>query len=122
MTTQEIGLLFISILASALGQVFLKLGALKLGRVTADNVINHVLAMISIPELIVGLSAYGIGAISYILLLTRVKLSIAGPSASLVYLISVMCGYFIFKETLSLERIVGLGFILCGVILVASRS
>lgn len=121
MTTQEIGLLLISILASALGQVFLKLGALKLGRVTADNVINHVLAMISIPELIVGLSAYGIGAIAYILLLTRVKLSIAGPSASLVYVISVMCGYFIFKETLSIERIVGLGFILCGVILVASR-
>ena len=121
MTLQEFGLLLVSILSSTLGQLCLKLGALKLGKVTAGNALSHVLSIVSTPELILGLLAYGIGAISYILLLTRVRLSIAAPSASLIYFFSVLIGYFIFNESISLGRSIGLGFIACGVILVTTR-
>ena len=31
------------------------------------------------PELLIGLVCYGLGAVAYIMLLTRVKLSVAGP-------------------------------------------
>lgn len=121
MTLKELGLLVISVLASSFGQLFLKLGALQLGAVTSANILSHVLSIATTPALLLGLMSYGVGAISYILLLTRVKLSIAAPSASLIYLASVLIGFFVFKETLSVSRLVGLGFIIFGVALMTAR-
>lgn len=118
MALQEFILLLMSVLASSAGQVFLKLGATKLGKVNLTNAISHVFSIITIPELIIGLGCYGIGAITYILLLTRVNLSVAGPSASLVYVFSVLLGYFLFKESIPVTRLFGLSFIIAGVILV----
>lgn len=118
MTPQEFVLLLISTLTSVAGQVFLKLGANKLGAVDSKNVVSHIFNIILTPELIAGLFCYGLGAIAYILLLTRVNLSVAGPAASLIYVFSVLMGYFVFKETIPIYRYFGLGFIMCGVILV----
>lgn len=121
-TFQEFGLLFISILTSVAGQFFLKVGATKLGRVSVDNAISHIFNMIAIPELLVGLTSYALGALVYILLLTRVDLSVAGPSVSLVYVFSVLLGYFVFRESIPITRLVGLSLIVTGVILVVWRK
>ncbi|MGF1479237.1 MAG: EamA family transporter [Cyanophyceae cyanobacterium] len=121
MTPQEFSLLLMSILSSAFGQFFLKLGALKLGKVTSSNVVSHILRIVTTPELLFGLACYGLGAIAYIMVLTRVKLSIAAPSASLIYVFSVLFGYFAFQEAVSPNRLIGLGFITCGVILISWR-
>lgn len=118
MTPQEFGLLLMSVIASVAGQFFLKAGALKLGKVDIGNVVSHIFRMITTTELVIGLFCYGLGAIAYILLLTRVNLSVAGPSVSLVYVFSILLGYFIFKETIPLTRLFGLSFIVAGVILV----
>ena len=118
MTLPEFGLFLISIVMSVGGQFFLKTGATKLGQVNASNLVSHVLGIVTTPELLAGLSCYALGAVTYILLLTRVDLSVAGPAASLVYVFSVIVGYFVFKETLPINRYVGLSLIICGVILV----
>jgi multidrug transporter EmrE-like cation transporter len=120
-TLPEFGLLLISVMASSLGQFCLKFGAGQLGQVTGENALSHILRIATTPALLAGLAAYGIGAISYILLLTRVKLSVAAPSASLIYLASVLMGYFFFNEALPPVRILGLGFIVLGVVLVTTR-
>jgi multidrug transporter EmrE-like cation transporter len=39
----------------------------------------------------------------------------------LIYVASVLIGVFVFKEDLSIARLVGLGLIMGGVVLVASR-
>lgn len=118
MNPQEFILLLMSVAASVSGQFFLKLGALKLGQVNAANTLSNIFSIATTPELLTGLTCYGLGAIAYILLLTKVNLSVAGPSVSLVYVFSVLLGYFIFKETIPLSRLIGLSFIVCGVILV----
>ena len=118
MNAQEFCLLLMSVLASVAGQFFLKSGALKLGRVNVANAVNHILNIITTPELLIGLSFYALGALAYILLLTRVNLSVAGPSASLVYVFSIILGYFIFREPIPLIRLIGLSLIVSGVILV----
>ncbi|NMG08321.1 EamA-like transporter family protein [Brasilonema sp. UFV-L1] len=107
-----------SVIASVAGQFFLKLGALKLGSLNPGNTVSQILSIATTPELLAGLSCYGLGALAYILLLTRVNLSIAGPSVSLVYVFSVLMGYFIFREPIPMTRLVGLSFIVSGVILV----
>ena len=118
MAFKELVFLLISVLASVSGQFCLKLGALKLAKVTSNSILNQIVNIAFTPELIVGLVCYGLGAIFYILLLTRVNLSVASPSASLIYVFSVLLGYFVFKEDIPLSRSIGLGLIVCGVILV----
>ncbi len=122
MTPPEFGLFLISILASVAGQFFLKAGALKLGKVNAGNVSSHLLGILTTPELLTGLTCYGLGAFAYILLLTRVKLSIAGPAVALVYVFSVLVGYFVFRESVPFSRVVGLGLIISGVVLVIWKN
>lgn len=118
MTLQEFGLLMLSIITGVTGQFFLKTGALKLGKVNAGNAVSHVISIATTPELVIGLMFYALGAIAYILLLTRVKLSVVGPSIALSYVFSVLLGHFIFGESIPFERVLGLGLIVCGVILV----
>ncbi len=122
MTLLEFCLLLTSVLISVAGQFFLKLGALKLGKVDAGNAFSHILSMVTTPELLIGLTCYGIGAIAYILLLTRVNLSVAAPAVSIGYIFSVLIGYFILKEPISPVRLIGLGLIVMGVILLVSRK
>ncbi|QZZ21453.1 EamA family transporter [Leptothermofonsia sichuanensis E412] len=122
MTLREFGLLLISVFTAAMGQFLLKLGAVKLGRVTGSNALSHLLGMLTTPELLLGLSLYGFSAVLYILLLTRVNLSVAGPAVSIGYVISVLLGYFFFKESIPISRAIGLGFIVCGVVLVVWRK
>ncbi len=118
MTLQELLLLLASIVAGVVGQFFLKSGALKLGRVTVDNAIAHIIGIVTTPELVIGLACYGLGAVLYILMLTRVPLSIVGPSIALTYVFSVLLGYFIFREVIPMTRVVGMGLIVAGVVLV----
>jgi drug/metabolite transporter (DMT)-like permease len=121
-TLQEFCLLLMSLIASTGGQLFLKIGAAKLGKVSAANALSHIFSIITIPELIIGLACYGLGAIAYILVLTRVNLSVAGPAASLVYVFSVLIGYFVFKESIPFTRLLGLAFIFAGVMLVVWKK
>lgn len=118
MLLRDFALLLFSVLANVGGQIYLKSGALKLADLSSNKVLGFVVSVFTTPELLVGLSFYAFGALAYIALLSKVDLSIVGPSTSLVYVCSVLIGYFIFDETISLNRLVGLGFIMCGVILV----
>lgn len=122
MSLQEAFLLIASILASVSGQFFLKAGALKLGKVTAGNVAGHLLGILTTPELLAGLTCYALGAVTYILLLTRVKLSIASPAIALSYVFAVLIGYFLFREPVPMSRAIGLGLIMTGVVLVTWKG
>ncbi|GAB4190543.1 MAG: SMR family transporter [Coleofasciculaceae cyanobacterium] len=118
MTLKEFGLFLLAIITSAAGQLCLKMGALRLGKVNATNWSSHLVGVFTTPELLAGLCLYGIGALAYILVLTRVNLSVAGPAAALIYIFSVLMGYFFFREAIPMNRVVGLGLIICGVLLV----
>lgn len=122
MSLPELSLLLISVLAGVFGQFFLKLGASKLGKVELDNAVNHILSIVLTPELLIGLTCYGLGAIVYILLLTRVNLSIAAPAISLSYIFSVLLGHFWFRESIVSAQLIGLAAISVGVILVVSQK
>jgi drug/metabolite transporter (DMT)-like permease len=120
-TLQEFVLFLISILTNSLGQFLLKAGAIKLGATAPQGAIAFLLGVLSTPELLLGLMGYGAGAMVYILLLTRVNLSVAGPATALAYVIAVLIGHFGFGEAIPPLRLLGLGFIITGVILVISR-
>ncbi|MBE9011980.1 EamA-like transporter family protein [Pseudanabaenaceae cyanobacterium LEGE 13415] len=122
MTIAEFTLFLLSIVAGVSGQFFLKSGALKLGQLTANNAISHVIGIATTPELVIGLACYAVAAVLYILLLTRVPLSVLAPAVALQYVFSVMMGKFIFNESIPAIRWFGMGFIICGVVMLMAKK
>ena len=116
----NIVMLIITILTGSVGQFFLKKGATKLGEVSGSNFnfVSHVLGIVMVPELLVGLACYAGGAVLYILILTRVPLSVLAPSVALQYVIAMIVGQYFFGEIIPNYRWFGLGMIICGVMLV----
>ncbi len=117
----EFLLLLFSVVMAACGQLMLKTGAVKINLIEASTVAGRIVSAVLIPELVAGLAIYAVSAIAYILLLSRVKLSVAAPGSASVYVLSVLIGVFFFREPVSLLRMLGLVLITCGVILVISK-
>ncbi|MCA1991588.1 MAG: EamA-like transporter family protein [Coleofasciculus sp. S288] len=122
MTPQELTLLFMTVSIGAVGQYFLKAGALKIAAVSASSLISRIWGILTIPELLAGMVCYGLGAVGLVILLSRVKLSVVGPSIALSYVFSVLIGYFLFREAIPVSRLVGLALIVSGVILVVWKN
>jgi drug/metabolite transporter (DMT)-like permease len=117
MNLQAITMLLTSVLASSAGQFFLKLGAQKIGKIDPSNFGTTLLQMAQAWPITMGLACYACGVVAYILLLSQVSLSIASPAMTLSYVVGIMMGVLVFKETLSLNQYLAIGMILAGVIL-----
>jgi len=99
----------LSILTNIVGQVILKTGANQL-QATQD-----LLHKIFNPYIIGGLALYMFGALFWILALTKLELSLAYPLLSLSYIGIALVSFFIFREPLTLTKMVGIAIIMCGV-------
>ncbi|EKV01778.1 EamA-like family transporter [Leptolyngbya sp. PCC 7375] len=122
MNPPEFFLLLMAVLLSVAGQIFLKFGALQLGAVNASNLVTQIFKIATTYELIIGLMFYGFGAIAYILVLTRVPLSTAGPAASMIYIFTVVSGSLFFNEAITAAKILGLVTITIGVLIISLKS
>lgn len=111
-------LALISVFLSALGQLCLKRGIVLLKLPEQLPVTQKLISLFTHPFVLLGLMCYGLGAITWILALTKLKLSVAFPLTSLSYIVVVLGAAIFFKETVSVYQVVGLGLILSGVILV----
>jgi drug/metabolite transporter (DMT)-like permease len=121
MTLANAFLILVATLASVAGQFFLKSGANQLGAVSLANLSKFVGMMVTTPTIGIGLSCYAIGAIAYIFALSRIPLSIVGPSVALSYVFSVLMGKFFFGEAIPTVRYVGVALIMSGVILLVRK-
>jgi multidrug transporter EmrE-like cation transporter len=110
-------MLSLSVLASAIGQFCLKIGASKLGKLEGGNFLNLILGMATNWHIVAGLVCYALGVVAYILLLNQVSLSVAGPAMTLSYVIGIILGVTFFKETLQVPQYFAIAMILCGVVM-----
>ncbi|MFN3429583.1 MAG: EamA family transporter [Candidatus Sericytochromatia bacterium] len=119
---------FLLILASltfaAIGQYFLKIGANELGALggsDAGRAFDVAWKAATNPWLVTGLTCYGLGAVTWIIVLTRVQLSWAYPMLALNQVLILLIGWGILKEPVNPLRWGGVLLIITGVVLV-SRS
>lgn len=122
MTPQELSLLLLTVGIGAVGQFFLKAGALKLVTIEATHLVGKVWGVMTLPELVLGMMCYGLGAIGLVTLLSRVNLSVVGPAIALSYVCSALIGYAVFREAMPLTRLAGISLIVAGVILVVWKQ
>ncbi len=87
-------LIFVSILLSVCGQYVLKVGAKQLGQVGVEDAARGMTIAFSAatnPYIIGGLAFYGLGAVTWIMVPTRVPLSWAYPILALNQVLILLC-------------------------------
>ena len=96
-------LALISIVLLSGGQTAIKYGLNSIGGV-------------NLSEGIVGFVLYGISAILWLDVLSKLDFSLAFPMVALTYVFTLLIGRFFFGEAVGWERILGVMFIIIGVI------
>ncbi len=110
----------ISISFSALAQLTMKMGMTRI-RLSGASGAELFRSIALSPFVIGGLALYGFGAVLWLMVLSKAPLSMAYPLVSLGFIFVALLSWSVLGETLPLTRILGIGLILAGVVLVGSR-
>ena len=113
-------LLFFNVLLTVMGQILFKHGMNTIGRINSlrDATGKLVQAFLN-PYILSGIAIYGFTTLVWLIILSRVKLSIAYPMLSSGYVLSILFSWMLFKESIPKIRIIGALIICIGVYLVA---
>jgi drug/metabolite transporter (DMT)-like permease len=121
MSLTSFSLLLTGVMLNAAAQLFLKAGTLRIGEFafSADNIIPVGWQLATQPFIVAGVGCYVISLVVWIMGLSRVPVSIAYPMLSIGYIVSAIAAWYLFGESLTSQKMVGIGFIVIGVYLVA---
>ena len=114
-------LILISVAFAATGQIILKLGMNKVGQISVGSysqLSEAIIKMLTTPLVPLGLLFYVLAASLWLVVLSRVPLSLAYPMVALGYVIVVFLSWLVLKEVVPPTRWLGLAVICLGVILV----
>lgn len=116
-------LILTSVFMGSIGQVLLKVGANKLNKTgsflaSANNMFLDLINILKTPQLIIGIILFGTSFLLWLKVLTKSDLSYAYPMVSLGYIVVVLFSFFLFKETLTIQKFIGISFIIAGAIFI----
>ena len=121
MTPLTFSLLMTGVLLNASAQLLLKAGTLRIGEFafTADNIVPVGMRLASNPFILGGVACYGVSLVVWIMGLSRVPVSVAYPMLSVGYVVNAVAAWMLFGESITAQKLIGIGFIVVGVFLVA---
>ncbi len=113
-------LLIPAILLSTTGELLFKIGMNRIGSFDfSGSGIRAVLPRILLNPLIwLGFLGFGLGAVFWLVVLSRVPLSLAYPILALSYFVVVVEARLILRERVTWKRLLGVGVIVAGVVIV----
>jgi multidrug transporter EmrE-like cation transporter len=114
-------LLMTGVLLNAAAQLLLKAGTNAVGQFefSAQNILPVGMKLAFEPHIAGGLACYVVSVAVWIVGLSRVPVSIAYPMLSVGYIVNAVAAWYLFGESLTAQKLAGIGFIVCGVYLVA---
>lgn len=114
-------LLMLGVLLNASAQLLLKMGMTRIGEFEfqLSNVLPIGVQIASNIPILLGIAAYVISVFVWMLVLSRVDVSMAYPMVSLGYVVNAIAAFYLFAEPLSALRVGGIFIILIGVFMVA---
>lgn len=121
MTPLTFSLLMAGVLLNAAAQLLLKAGTNRVGvfAFSLDNLLPIGAKLAMSPPILAGLGCYVVSVVVWILGLSRVPVSVAYPMLSVGYIVNAVAAWMLFGESLAAQKLVGIGFIVVGVFLVA---
>jgi multidrug transporter EmrE-like cation transporter len=111
-------LVALGVLLNVGAQVALKMTGKDGGEIGLSAIIADPVRWLFNPWFILGVFLYGVSVINWLIVLTRVDLSIAYALMSTGYILTFMAGVWLFHEPVSTPRVLGLLVIIAGVILI----
>lgn len=105
----------VSIMLLSAGQTSIKYGLIAVGGVNLADGLAGLLRIFQTPWVIAGFFFYGVSAILWLDVLSKLDFSLAFPMVGLTYVFTLLIGRFFFGETFGWERVLGVALILSGV-------
>ena len=121
MNPVSFGLVLVGVLLNAGAQLLIKAGTNALGTLVAsgNNALQSVFRIVFQPYILGGLLTYVVSVAIWIVVLSRVPVSVAYPMLSIGYVVNAFLGYLLFKESLTAPKLIGIAIIIVGVVLIA---
>jgi len=121
MKLADLSVLLTGVLLNAFAQLWLKAATRVSGPLIATDasVMSRALQLLVVPSLWYALTAYGLSVVVWIVGLSRVPVSQAYPLLSLGYVLNIGLAWWLFGEVPNAQRVIGVGVIIAGVVLVA---
>jgi multidrug transporter EmrE-like cation transporter len=110
------------VILNACAQLLLKAGTNALGgaiHLTMSNWFQTFIKVVTQAPILGGLACYGISLVVWIIGLSRTDVTIAYPMLSLGYVVSAFGAWMFLGEAVSPQRLVAIGVIVVGVVLLA---
>lgn len=119
MTLSTFLLILTGVLLNAVAQLALKASVTDMGpiSITMETAMPVLSRLATEPWLWLGLFCYGFSVVVWILALSRVDVSIAYPMLSIGYIVNALAAWALLGESLNTHRIVGIGVIIIGVVI-----
>jgi len=114
-------LLGIAIITTVLSQLLFKKGMIMLGGINFSlaNTLALVINVLKNPYLLSGLFFYGVSFLLWLIVLSKLKLSLVYPITSINFVLVIIASYFLFGEKLSNMQYVSILIIIIGVVSLA---
>ena len=121
MTPLTFSLVMLGVLLNATAQLLLKAGTNRVGEFAFawDNVVPIGMKLATSAPILGGLACYVVSVVVWILALSRAPVSVAYPMLSVGYIVNAVAAWMLFGESITAQKMVGIGFIVVGVFLVA---
>ncbi len=119
MNLVSFSLIITGVMLNAAAQILMKMGTNAVGHFefTAENILPFGWKLATEWHIVVALFCYAISVVVWILALSRVQVSIAYPMLSLGYVAVAVATWWLFGEPLTPTKIVGIGVIILGVVI-----
>ena len=114
-------LILTGVLLNAAAQLLLKAGTTRVGHFdfSMNNIAPIGWQLATQPHIVAGMGCYAVSLVVWIMALSRVPVSIAYPMLSIGYVVNAFAAWWLFGESLAAQKLIGIGFIVVGVWLVA---
>jgi multidrug transporter EmrE-like cation transporter len=119
------GLLIVSVACSTAGQLTLKAAMTSIGRIGTEQVADAgqtIMKAVKEPLLWLGLVLFGLSAVFWLVVLSRVDLSLAYPLVGFSYIVVVGLSRFLLHEQVPALRWMGVSLVALGIALVGISS
>ena len=121
MNALTFSIIMTGVLLNAAAQLLLKAGTNAVGHfeLSAQNIVPVGMKLALEPHIAGGIACYVVSVAVWIVGLSRVDVSIAYPMLSVGYVLNAVAAWYLFGESFTAQKLVGIAFIVLGVFLVA---
>ena len=114
-------LIFTGVMLNAAAQILMKTGTNAIGyfEFSMENILPIGWKLATEWHIVGALFCYALSVMIWILALSRVPVSIAFPMLSMAYVVNAVAAYYLLGEAFSPTKLVGMGVIILGVIIIS---